>query len=107
MDGWNTTFLLGSLIFRGYVSFREDKRYNFGLEFTCALHVPGAICQKKTPLEHMAEDQRVWRMTGRGSLHPGFEQGALEIRIHSNVDVQNPHDLIEKVYGMNLTKAQN
>ena len=23
MDGWNTTFLLGSLIFRGHVSFRE------------------------------------------------------------------------------------
>ena len=23
MDGWNTTFLLGRLIFRGYVSFRE------------------------------------------------------------------------------------
>ena len=22
-DGWNTTFLLGRLIFRGYVSFRE------------------------------------------------------------------------------------
>ena len=22
MDGWNTTFLLGRLIFRGYVSFR-------------------------------------------------------------------------------------
>ena len=25
MDGWNTTFLLGRLIFRGYVSFREGK----------------------------------------------------------------------------------
>ncbi len=23
MDGWNTTFLLGRPIFRGYVSFRE------------------------------------------------------------------------------------
>ena len=23
MDGWNTTFLLGKPIFRGYVSFRE------------------------------------------------------------------------------------
>ncbi len=23
MDGWNTTFLLGRSIFRGYVSFRE------------------------------------------------------------------------------------
>lgn len=52
----------------------------------------------------MAEDQRVWRMTGRGSLHPGFEQGALEICVTYscdlwlNVDVQNPHELIEKVY---------
>ncbi len=26
MDSWNTTFLLGSPIFRGYVSFREGKR---------------------------------------------------------------------------------
>ena len=25
MDGWNTTFLLGWPIFRGYVSFRESK----------------------------------------------------------------------------------
>ena len=25
MDGWNTTFLLGKLIFRGYVSFREGR----------------------------------------------------------------------------------
>ena len=25
MDGWNTTLLLGSPIFRGYVSFREGK----------------------------------------------------------------------------------
>ena len=25
MDGWNTTFLLGRPIFRGYVSFREGK----------------------------------------------------------------------------------
>ena len=60
----------------------------------------------------MAEDQRVWRTTGRGSLHPGFEQGALDIYVYScdlwlNVDLQRPHDLIEKVYGMNLTKAQN
>ncbi len=27
MDGWNTTFLLGRHIFRGYVSFREGKTY--------------------------------------------------------------------------------
>ena len=26
MDGWNTTFLLGRLIFRGYVSFREGTK---------------------------------------------------------------------------------
>ena len=25
MDGWNTTFLLGRPIFRGYVSFREGR----------------------------------------------------------------------------------
>ena len=25
MDGWNTSFLLGWPIFRGYVSFREGK----------------------------------------------------------------------------------
>ena len=25
MDGWNTTFLLGRLIFRGYVSFMEGR----------------------------------------------------------------------------------
>ena len=28
MDGWNTTFLLGRPIFRGYVSFREGKGVN-------------------------------------------------------------------------------
>ena len=27
MDGWNTTFLLGRPIFRGYVSFREGSTY--------------------------------------------------------------------------------
>ena len=29
MDGWNTTFLLGRSIFRGYVSFREGKLPTF------------------------------------------------------------------------------
>ena len=29
MDGWNTTFLLGRPIFRGYVSFREGISYKF------------------------------------------------------------------------------
>ena len=29
MDGWNTTFLLGRHIFRGYVSFREGIRDHF------------------------------------------------------------------------------
>ncbi len=34
IDGWNTTFLLGRLIFRGYVGFREGiicirRRVNF------------------------------------------------------------------------------
>ena len=53
----------------------------------------------------MAEDQRVWRMTGRGSLHPEYEQGALEIWVYSddlwlNVDVQSPQDLIEKGYSL-------
>ncbi len=28
MDGWNTTFLLGRPIFRGYVSFREGSSIN-------------------------------------------------------------------------------
>ena len=28
MDGWNTTFLLGRPIFRGYVSFREGTSSN-------------------------------------------------------------------------------
>ena len=28
MDGWNTTFLLGRPIFRGYVSFREGTHQN-------------------------------------------------------------------------------
>ena len=28
MDGWNTTFLLGRPIFRGYVSFREGTFLN-------------------------------------------------------------------------------
>ena len=28
MDGWNTTFLLGLPIFRGYVSFREGNNAN-------------------------------------------------------------------------------
>ena len=27
MDGWNTTFLLGRPIFRGYVSFREGNSF--------------------------------------------------------------------------------
>ena len=29
MDGWNTTFLLGRPIFRGYVSFREGSVFVF------------------------------------------------------------------------------
>ena len=28
MDGWNTSFLLGNPIFRGFVSFREGKPFN-------------------------------------------------------------------------------
>ena len=31
MDGWNTTFLLGRPIFRGYVSFREGRPDFFGI----------------------------------------------------------------------------
>ena len=30
MDGWNTTFLLGRPIFRGYVSFREGSHWTIG-----------------------------------------------------------------------------
>ena len=30
MDGWNTTFLLGRPIFRGYVCFREGKPIEYG-----------------------------------------------------------------------------
>ena len=33
MDGWNTTFLLGRPIFRGYVSFREGSSINCTLIF--------------------------------------------------------------------------
>ena len=29
MDGWNTSFLLGRPIFRGYVSFREGNSFHF------------------------------------------------------------------------------
>ena len=36
----------------------------------------------------MAEDQRVWRMTGRGSLHPEYEQGALEMDVSKNRGTQ-------------------
>ncbi len=31
MDGWNTTFLLGRPIFRGYVSFREGSSFRKNL----------------------------------------------------------------------------
>ena len=34
MDGWNTTFLLGMPIFRGYVSFREGIGHWIVLEGT-------------------------------------------------------------------------
>ncbi len=33
MDGWNTTFLLGRPIFRGYVSFREGSYFVFIILF--------------------------------------------------------------------------
>ena len=35
MDGWNTSFLLGWPIFRGYVSFRECSKGEFGGIFVC------------------------------------------------------------------------
>ncbi len=34
MDGWNTTFLLGRPIFRGYVSFREGTLQETNIDFT-------------------------------------------------------------------------
>ena len=37
MDGWNTTFLLGRSIFRGYVSFREGT-----YKHSCLMEVPGS-----------------------------------------------------------------
>ena len=33
MDGWNTTFLLGRPIFRGYVGFREGNRHHESLTY--------------------------------------------------------------------------
>ena len=46
MDGWNTTFLLGRSIFRGYVSFREGKHVqdqSFLLLWTPHLQVTGEM----------------------------------------------------------------
>ena len=38
MDGWNTTFLLGRPIFRGYVSFREGISFNTASKFRSLNH---------------------------------------------------------------------
>ena len=42
MDGWNTSFLLGWPIFRGYVSFREGNLHFLLQIITCMFH-PGAF----------------------------------------------------------------
>ena len=39
MDGWNTTFLLGSPIFRGYVSFREGNQAGFHDKFSAPKNI--------------------------------------------------------------------
>ena len=41
MDGWNTTFLLGRPIFRGYVSFREGNCF-LGFHPTQSKNIPVA-----------------------------------------------------------------
>ena len=38
MDGWNTTFLLGRPIFKGYVSFREGTLYMY-LSLSLSLYI--------------------------------------------------------------------
>ena len=43
MDGWNTTFLLGRPIFRGYVSFREDIRCKPNKKNRCKANLSGFL----------------------------------------------------------------
>ena len=43
MDGWNTTFLLGRPIFRGYVSFREGMRL-----MSLMFHIPSSLSENLT-----------------------------------------------------------
>ena len=51
MDGWNTTFLLGRPIFRGYVSFREGNHLLNGM----VLQVGHLIQPKKSQITEATE----------------------------------------------------
>ena len=48
IDGWETTFLLGWPIFKGYISFRESKLH-FAIVPTCIsqIQVVGLVPKKK------------------------------------------------------------
>ena len=62
MDGWNTSFLLGRPIFRGYVSFREGNNH---------------VCRfLKNPLSSMTFERKVcsyWAMVVFFSLPPNWK----------------------------------
>ena len=45
MDGWNTTFLLGRPIFRGYVSFRE-------CIFAVSVYFPTSLKEGAQSMDH-------------------------------------------------------
>ena len=63
MDGWNTTFLLGRPIFRGYVSFREGKE----VSVDSLIFFPKVWCCLQALM-------MVGTVQGRSETKPGFHQ---------------------------------
>ena len=59
MDGWNTTFLLGRPIFRGYVSFREVNLMR-GVIFTTTYSLLFTIHCTNTRVHNRVSVPRVW-----------------------------------------------
>ncbi len=51
MDGWNTNFLLGWPIFRGYVSFRECSGYTMGIHKN--------ICEPEVQIDGIVKPPRI------------------------------------------------
>ncbi len=73
MDGWNTSFLLGCPIFRGYVSFREcidhfNWHFSIGEQFAKKLFMPG-LEPDKPCLSHIFSNQQITGKYGQVMAH--------------------------------------